>query len=214
MGPFAPGTKLSEILTLAFDLILLNLIFILTCIPVITIGAAVTSLYKVAMQTATKRGGGITREYFAEFKASIIKGSGIFLAEIGVIGLLTLDLLIWRMFITDAAYTVVAVISFVLMALAIIISFWCFAILSRFENTFKQTIINGCMFALRYCVQTLIMMALTAGWIFLLLYFSYLWWLLVLFGFSLPAYLKMFYVNLKFKPFLPEDKEFEGISEI
>lgn len=37
------------------DVIILNLLFIVTCLPIITIGTSVTALYSVSMKLASKR---------------------------------------------------------------------------------------------------------------------------------------------------------------
>ena len=41
-----------QFINTAFDFVVLNICFILTCLPVFTIGAALTALYTVAMAEA------------------------------------------------------------------------------------------------------------------------------------------------------------------
>lgn len=46
------------------DLILLNIIFLLSCIPIVTIGASITAMYYVTLKMARKR----RLLYFPQFR--------------------------------------------------------------------------------------------------------------------------------------------------
>ena len=50
------------------------------------------------------------------------------------------------------------------------------------------------------------MTALTVGWLALLVYFDYLRILLLFVGFSLPVFLKTYYIRKIFKNFLPAEE--------
>lgn len=51
-----------------FDLFLLNILWVLTSLPLVTIGASSAALYSVTMQMARKEEPAILRSYFAAFK--------------------------------------------------------------------------------------------------------------------------------------------------
>lgn len=68
---FSPDSKLMQALGTLADYIFLNILFILLCIPVITIGAAKTALYRVMFDMAEMRGNTYKRffkAFAAEFK--------------------------------------------------------------------------------------------------------------------------------------------------
>ena len=50
MGIFNPDSKFSQIMSRVFDLMIMNLIFVFTSIPIITIGANYTALYYVTLK--------------------------------------------------------------------------------------------------------------------------------------------------------------------
>ena len=50
------------------DLILLNLIFLLCCIPVVTIGPAITALYAVSLRSVRYGDGYVIQTFFRSFK--------------------------------------------------------------------------------------------------------------------------------------------------
>ena len=57
-----------RILTRIFDLILLNILWLLTSIPVVTLGAATAALYSVLLSAAEKKEGYIVRDYWKAFR--------------------------------------------------------------------------------------------------------------------------------------------------
>ena len=55
-------------LTTVADFMMLNILFILCCAPVITIGPAVSALYTITMREARHEGGYIFKPFFKAFK--------------------------------------------------------------------------------------------------------------------------------------------------
>lgn len=53
-----------QFINTAFDFVILNICFILTCLPVFTIGAALTALYTVTMAEAEDKGLPFTKLIF------------------------------------------------------------------------------------------------------------------------------------------------------
>ena len=58
------------------DLILLNLIFLLCCIPVVTIGPAITALYAVSLRSVRYGDGYVIQTFFRSFKQNFMAVSG------------------------------------------------------------------------------------------------------------------------------------------
>ena len=61
------------------DLMILNLLFLLTSIPIFTIGASLTALYSVCFHLGTDREGSTFRDYFAAFKENFRQATALFL---------------------------------------------------------------------------------------------------------------------------------------
>ena len=51
------------------ELILLNLLFLLCCLPVITAGASAAAMYTVAFRNLDGKGGHVCRQFFTAFRA-------------------------------------------------------------------------------------------------------------------------------------------------
>ena len=55
MGIFNPDSKFSQFMSKVFDLMVLNLVFIFTSIPIFTIGVNYTALYYVTLKMVKNR---------------------------------------------------------------------------------------------------------------------------------------------------------------
>ena len=56
-----------RILTHIFDFILLNILWLLTSIPIVTLGTATAALYSVMMSVVEKKEGYIIKDYWKAF---------------------------------------------------------------------------------------------------------------------------------------------------
>ena len=56
------------------DIVFLNLCFLLTCIPVVTAGTALISLYTVTLKMAQNQEGYVIKSYFKAFKDNLKQG--------------------------------------------------------------------------------------------------------------------------------------------
>ena len=94
------------------NFVALNLVFLITCLPVITIGTALSSLYYVTLREARGEYGYLVRTYLREFKNNFKKGTIAF-----AILFLIAAMIGWFLIFT---YT--------------------FPLIGRFENSTKQTL--------------------------------------------------------------------------
>ena len=68
MDLFHPDNPVMRFLSRLFDLILLNLLFIFSCIPIITIGSALSAMYHVLFKIIDKKDPYIFKGYIKAFK--------------------------------------------------------------------------------------------------------------------------------------------------
>ena len=196
---FSPDSKIFQMLTDVFDLVLLNFLFMLTCLPVVTIGAAISSLYKMTSNLTEHKGGKITAEYFAAFKSNFKKATPAWIIDAIVLALLYFDIWYWYKAGSGNLRLGMIIFSVAVLVIVLLKFQWVYPIISMFENNVKSTMFNGFLFGIRYLLPTVIMVALTLGFWFILLYLEVTLPLLILFGFSLPVYIKSFYVFKKLK---------------
>lgn len=84
---------IADLLSRLWDLLLLNILFLLTCIPVLTVGASLCALHSVSQQLAETGSTHIAADYFQAFRqhfpGSLVPTLGFFLG----FGFLLFDIL-------------------------------------------------------------------------------------------------------------------------
>ena len=206
MKLFDPEGIIFSLLTDIFDLIFANLLFLICCLPVVTIGPAISALYKVCRNIQEDRGGGVASTFFSALKDNLKEGILAWLVIGGFLLLCGIDFWYWLHFSTGNLQRNMLILCGVITGLILMTANWVFPIQFQFKNTVRHTLKNGFFFAIRYLFPTLLMTALTVGWLALLVYFDYLRILLLFVGFSLPVFLKTYYIRKIFKNFLPAEE--------
>ena len=71
---FPMDGKFFTFITKLSDLLLLNVLFIITCLPILTIGVSLTVLYQTTLQLADNTDSYILRNYFSNWKQNLKQG--------------------------------------------------------------------------------------------------------------------------------------------
>lgn len=78
-GLFSPDSRAMKMMGRIGDIMILNVIFLLTCIPVFTIGAASTALYTVCFRFGTDSEAGVIKSYFTAFRDNLKQSTLVWL---------------------------------------------------------------------------------------------------------------------------------------
>lgn len=171
--------------------LIINIIYVITCIPIITIGAATTAMYTVMFKIVREEKFSILKDYFSAFAKNFVQSTVIWIAS-AVIGFVCyLDIAYFALISNTVGY--------ILMALAIIITFVflmlvsiVFPVISRFEGTIVEHLKNAWYLIgnhIGYCAGAVLVTILVVGGIafstLIGLVFSYL----VIFVFALNAFI-------------------------
>jgi len=188
------------------DLMLLNIITTICCLPIITVGAALTALHYESLKLVRGEEGYLFKDYFHSFKQNFKQATIIWLIMLALI----------LIFVGDYYIVVNSGISFpqgmntTLIAIAIVL-FWVsqyiFPVLSHFDNTVFKTIKNGAFMSLMAAPKSLCMAIMAIAPIVGLYASARIIPIVLLFGISLPAYLSAMLYNGTFKKFEPEPEE-------
>ena len=190
MNFFDIDSPLSRFLIKLFDLVLLNVCFVLCALPVVTVGASLTALH-TAVPSLGKSG--VLARFFKAFAANFKQSTAIFLILLAAGALLALSF--W--FVSAAPPAGAGFVKAVLYLSAYLVigtASFAFPLLSRFENSVLGTLKNAFVFAV-FSVPAVVL--ITAAWVFpaVFLFFSVDLFLLALYvwmfvGFSLSAYME------------------------
>lgn len=181
--------------TLSFlgDIVILNLLFLVCSIPVVTIGAAASACYAGVCRTLQKRETGMVyRAFFADFRAAFRQATVGWLLELLVLAILAGDL--WfAVSYSEPDNKFFLIFAIVVGAVVLLASLWFYPLVARFQNTFGGQLKNSFLLAFAQFPRTVLAMLV---WVLFLgapvvLFdvFVYLGWLWLLGGFSLPMYL-------------------------
>ena len=184
---FDMDNPLWQALNVVSDMIVLNLLTLLCCVPVITSGAAFTAMNDVVIRILRQEESGILKNYGKAFRQNVKMGICFGLILIIAAGLLYFDYL--------CALAYVPVFRYGIAALAVLVlaeSFYGFALLARYENTLGKTLKNAAMLAVAFFPRTLGMVCFTAAfWILCVRFYRIGAPILFMFGFSLPCYVSI-----------------------
>ncbi len=179
---------LIQFLSRMADLMWLNILTIICCIPIITAGASLTALHYMALKIVRDEESYITRGFFRAFKENFLQSTAIWCLFIVVAGVLTVDYRI----ITTANVEINKVFQVVLLAVAIMVLFtfvFVFPVQAKFSNTVRRTILNSFLFSIMQFPKTVLMIIMYAlPYVMVFLWFNTLPVFLV-FHLSLPAFL-------------------------
>ncbi len=212
---FDPEGPLFSGLERVADLFWLNILFVICCIPVITIGTSATSLYYVTMKMVKNEEGPITKSFFKAFKTNFKQSTVIWLIAMVIGAILYTDYAImsgmWADIsaMPDLMRKIMVLILLVAGVFYLLTLVYVFPLLARFDNTVKNTIKNALLIGIRHLPFSFLLFLIFAAPI-LLLYFmpgTIILFLIILF--SLPAYISSYIFVKIFAYYTPEEEEKE-----
>ena len=167
---FRMDSPLMRFLTKIADLMVLNILFCVTSIPLITIGASWTALYSVTLKMVRDEEGSVSRSYFRSFRQNFKQATLLWLGVLVVLALLVLDIRVLNGMAGGTAPGLLRVGVEILALLGIMVLQYLFPSLARFEESLADTLKNACMMALAHLPKTALMTAAAVGavWITLI----------------------------------------------
>ncbi len=171
------------------DIVFLNLIFLLTCIPVITIGIALVSLYTVTLKMARNEEGYVIKDYFKAFWTNWKQG-----LLVGIILEVVLFILGYDAWVLLASKEAYAAAGFFITAAALLIVAavmqYLFPLMARYDNPVRRSVKNAVLLTISRLPYTLVLLALAAVLPLLVLISSYAYIYIIFAGISLCAFLQ------------------------
>lgn len=203
-GPFLSG------LNKFADLIIINIIYLICCIPIFTIGVATTALYYVMLKMAKNEECYVVKSYFKSFKDNFKQATGIWMLLLVTVLILYFDLKITNgefagtFAFDDNMKRILLVVLMLALFLWAIVTAYVFPVLSKFDNTVKNTLRNAFFMGLRHLPWTFVILIINIiPW--LILYVAPNAVIIVLISCSLCAFGCSFIFNRIFKLYIPEE---------
>ena len=193
------------------DLIILNLICLVCCIPIVTIGASLTALFYVTLKMVRNEESYIIKSFFKSFKENFKQSTIINLIMLVTAIMLFFDLNISHN-LTGTLSQVLSCIFIAFTFLYLLVFLYIYPLQAKFYNTIKNTFSNSLLMAIRHLPQTIIMLIVSLIPVAVLFIpdiriQATLLMLVFLMGMSVIAYINSkFFVKI-FDKYIPEEKD-------
>lgn len=167
---FNPKSAGTRFLTSICNLIIVNFIFMITCIPVFTIGASVTSLYRITIAILAGDNPAVFKDYFKCFKDNFLKATGLEFFYLALSAFFIFELYMIRVMLSEQ-YQWTSAIPIFFLVLILSSSFYSFPLLAWFDESFKQLLKNSVLISISNLPVTVMYVAFSAGLAFLIYQF-------------------------------------------
>lgn len=153
------------------DIIILNLIFVVTALPVVTVGMALSALYTVAMKLARGEDPSVLREYIRAFWRNRKPATICWLIMAAAGALIFLDFRLAGAF-GGTLYTVVRLLLAMIFGVWMLTFLYLFPYIARFENTVFHSVKNALFLSAAHLPSTVMMLVISVGLIVVTLFTS------------------------------------------
>lgn len=206
---FSPDNPVIQFISRIFDLIVLNLLFIFSSIPIITIGASLTGLYYVSLKILRGEDPYIWKNYWKAFRQNFKQGTLIWLLAILVFFFLKYDFYVINSQDTTV-FAVVRVGLWIVSALLFCVFIYVFPVISHFVCTTRQAIRNALLMTFGHLPYTFVFLAVYGIIIFLASHSVRTFAVVVIIsgicGFSVVAFTLSIFFDRIFRRYDPEDQ--------
>ena len=122
------------------DIVILNLLFIVCSIPIVTIGAAATACYAGVSRTLQKRETGLVyKAFFVDFRAAFRQSTAAWLLELFILLILAGD--VWFAVVYSEPDNKFFLIFAIIVGVGVLMaSLWFYPLAARFQNTLGKQI--------------------------------------------------------------------------
>ncbi|HIS26254.1 MAG TPA: YesL family protein [Candidatus Pullilachnospira intestinigallinarum] len=212
---FNPDNKFFTFMGRVADLMILNILCIICCIPVITIGPAITAMFYVTLKMVRNEESYVIRGFFHSFKQNFRQGVIIHLILLVVGAILLFDLYFTRQMAGEnRLYMVLGYVFMVAIALYLMIFTYIYPMLAKFYNSVKNTFRNALLVSIRHLPYTILMLVITAVPVLLMFFVpqtaAYVLLFYILLGFSTIAYINSRFFAKIFDRYIPATEEAEN----
>lgn len=200
---FSPDSKFMQAMNRVSDLFFLNVLFLLTSLPVFTIGAGASALYTVCFRFDTDGEQPVLKSYLRAFRENFRQGTILWLAGLLCCAATAVNAMLFHSMSGILHYcfflfSVILVLTFLVLS-------YVFPLISQFRNTTLRTIQNAFYLCIEYLPQSLLITVINLFPVGLLIFNPYLFFrtgvLWISLYFSVAAYLNTQLLKKIFSPF-------------
>ncbi|MBP3339583.1 MAG: YesL family protein [Lachnospiraceae bacterium] len=193
----------------------LNLIFIVTSLPIITMGASTTAMYSVLQKLINEREFRLFKDYFSSFKRNFVKSTLIWLVCAVIILICGIDLLFFiNLAVKQGGIGIVLLVASILIIIAIFMVLLPIApVLAEFEGSISDTMTVVFFMVkrnIRKSFMAVVSTTLIIGFtLYIILYGELIFIYFPLLTFALNGFVLSYIYDSIFRKYYKEDEELE-----
>lgn len=173
------------------DLVWVNILTVIFCLPVVTAGASLTAMYAVLLKMSKDEEGGLTKTFWRSFKGNIKDASIVWIVTILIGFVYAVNLNLMRQGVMSSfgiMEKVVIVVILGILLFGVMLLLYIFPLMARYDNRLKNTVINALKLMIAFFPRSVCMVIIWMFPIALMCLSDYLFFLWILYGFSFPGY--------------------------
>lgn len=191
------------------DIVIVNLLTIVCCIPIFTIGASYTAMYQVLLKLYKRESAHVVREFFDAFRKSFKEATILWIIYLLFGAAIIIDFLLMYQ-VKTKFNAILTLLLYGIVAMVLISAVWCFAFVSRYKNSIFTTLLNSFVVGITHLGKTIVIGVLAVVPLLAMIHYLPLTLFVVLFGVALTGYLQIILFNKVFMKIESKNKEKNG----
>ena len=151
------------------DLMILNLLFLVCALPVVTLGASLTALHRVTQNMLFEQEEPLIKSFFRAFRQNFKQSTLVWLAELVIIVSLACDVLLVMAYFDGSLARTMYILVAVLAILVAGVFSYLMPLIARYENGMRQQVNNAVVLAIIKLPKTIILVLMNLLPVILLL---------------------------------------------
>jgi uncharacterized membrane protein YesL len=198
MGFLNIDSPFMQVMSKVADLLILNVLALICCLPIITIGPSLTALHYVSLKMVRNEDCHVARSFFRSFRLNFVQSFILGLIMLFATLIVLVDLMILR----STSWSFESVMQVLILCVGILILFtsmFLYAIQARFSNTIFRTLKNAFTVSILQFPRTILMILMFVLPLFAYFFIPQTMLFAFFFGISVPTYLSAKLYNKFFK---------------
>lgn len=182
-----PENRAVQGLTSFLEFVALNILFLVCCVPIVTVGAATSALFEVTRRYSDEESGRPVRDFLPAFGRNFLAATGLSLILLSAAVALAFSGAFW-LSSPEPLLTGLAVLGFAAAAYAIAAFLHAMALVAAYRAPFRQTLKNALLLPAAEPLRTLVLLVIPVTVLCLVIVFPPTIFLVATIGFSVGAY--------------------------
>lgn len=168
MGFFNINSPFFQFINRLLDVLVLNILWLICCVPIFTIGASTCAAYSVTLKMVDDEEGYVARMFFAAFKENFKQGTCMWCITAPCLYALYIE---WQLVLKSDDANAILIIGVIFStALVLALNLYAYPLIARYKNSLKNMIKNSFGICLQYFGRSVFIVALVAFEIMLIMW--------------------------------------------